>query len=92
MYFSRHIIMSSQYIYIGIKSLTVQEKIKLSAFGFRLLQSQCVFTGKNWKKNENRYIYKMKQNNTKMHKNHIKCVKVDTTVCSVVGIRLEINR
>ena len=43
------IIVEQIYLY-GIKSLTVQEQMKLSAFGFRLLQSQFVFTGKNWKK------------------------------------------
>ena len=29
--------------------------------------------------------------NTQIHKNHMKCDKVDTTVCSAVGKRLKIN-
>ena len=35
----------------------------------------------------NVFIY----NNAKIHKNHIKCDKVDTTVCSAVGNRLRIK-
>ena len=32
----------------------------------------------------------MKQNNAKIQKFHIKCVKVDATVCSAVGIGLKL--
>ena len=43
------------------------------------------------KNNENRYINKMKKKKAKIHKKITKCAKDDTTVCSAVGTRPQIN-